>query len=150
MVHIGIASDHGGYLLKTKIILYLSSFLKQYKLRDFGCDSDKLSVDYPDFIHPLCESVTTEQVNYGIAICGTGIGASIVCNRYPKVRAALCHNMLTTQMSRQHNDANVLVLGARILSKKDALQMVSTFFEYKFEGGRHINRLNKLSPSKNI
>ncbi len=98
-------------------------------------------MDYPDYGKKVSEAVTNGTVDRGILICGTGIGMSIVANRYPKVRAALCHDHFTAQMSREHNDANVLVMGERVIGKGVALEIVKTWLETEFAGGRHQLRL---------
>ena len=138
---LAIASDHAGYLLKERIKLFLVE--QDWPFEDFGPDSSN-SVDYPDYIGPASRAVASGKVVWGIFICGTGLGSSILANRFPGVRAALCHNMFTVRLSRQHNDANVLVLGARVLEESLALQMVKEFFRTPFEGGRHRRRLKKL------
>jgi ribose 5-phosphate isomerase B len=139
---LGIGCDHGGWELKEEIVTFLKTN-KDLELRDFGTASGD-SVDYPDFGKKVSEAVSKGNVDRGILICGTGIGMSIVANRYPNVRAALCHDHFTAQMSRLHNDANVLVLGGRVVGKGVALDMVQTWLETKFEGGRHQKRLDKI------
>jgi ribose 5-phosphate isomerase B len=139
---LGIGSDHGGWELKEEIITFLKND-KNIEFTDFGATS-KDSVDYPDFGRKVSEAVSAGLVDRGILICGTGIGMSIVANRYPRVRAALCHDHFTAEMSRLHNDANVLVMGERVVGKGVALDMVKTWLKTEFEGGRHQKRLDKI------
>jgi ribose 5-phosphate isomerase B len=142
MTTFAIASDHAGVELKVQIINLL---LKQgKKITDFGTNSLE-SVDYPDFAAMVTEAVVSGRAEKGILICGTGIGMSIAANRSRAIRAALCHNTMTAELARQHNDANVLVLGARVVDTNTALSCVEAFLNTPFEGGRHQNRLNKLS-----
>jgi ribose 5-phosphate isomerase B len=139
---LAIGADHGGLELKQEVVHYLRT-LKNIEVSDFGT-ATKDSVDYPDYGKKVAEAVTNGTVDRGILICGTGIGMSIVANRYPKVRAALCHDHFTAQMSREHNDANILVMGERVIGKGVALEIVKTWLETEFAGGRHQLRLNKI------
>jgi ribose 5-phosphate isomerase B len=141
-VKLAIGSDHGGLELKQEVVQYLRT-LKNIEVSDFGT-ATKNSVDYPDYGKKVSEAVTNGTVDRGILICGTGIGMSIVANRYPKVRAALCHDHFTAQMSREHNDANILVMGERVIGKGVALEIVRTWLETEFAGGRHQLRINKI------
>jgi ribose 5-phosphate isomerase B len=141
-VKLAIGSDHGGFELKEEVVKFLKTD-PSVEVRDFGASS-KDSVDYPDFGAKVSEAVAQGSVDRGILICGTGIGMSIVANRYPGVRAALCHDHFTAQMSREHNDANILVMGERVLGKGVALDVVKTWLETPFAGGRHQLRLNKI------
>jgi len=141
-VKLAIGADHGGLELKQEVVHYLRT-LKNIEVSDFGTATND-SVDYPDYGKKVAEAVTNGSVDRGILICGTGIGMSIVANRYPKVRAALCHDHFTAQMSREHNDANVLVMGERVIGKGVALEIVKTWLETEFAGGRHQLRLNKI------
>jgi len=136
---VAIASDHGGYTLKE--------FLKDsFDLNwvDLGTDDAKKSVDYPDFGHALAETIVDGDADYGIAICGTGIGISIACNRHDNIRAALCTDTTMARLTRQHNDANILALGERLIGTEVAMDIVKTFLETEYEGGRHQNRIEKL------
>ncbi len=133
-MRIHIASDHAGFELKEVIKKYLGA-----EVIDLGTNSTG-SVDYPDFAEKLARNLEER----GILICGTGIGMSIVANKFLGVRAALCHNEFTAEMSRKHNDANVLVLGARVVNKDVALKIVDVWLSTNFEGGRHAARLEKL------
>lgn len=139
---ITIASDHAGFDLKSVIIKELKS---QYQFIDLGCHSSQISVDYPDFANKAAQSIIKKEADFAILICGSGIGVSIAANRFKEVRAALCHNQKTAKLSRQHNDANVLCLGARIVSEDNAIKIVKSFLSTDFEGGRHIKRVEKLS-----
>ena len=139
---ITIASDHAGFDLKSAIIKELKS---QYQFIDLGCHSSQISVDYPDFANKAAQSIIKKEADFAILICGSGIGVSIAANRFKEVRAALCHNQKTAKLSRQHNDANVLCLGARIVSEDNAIKIVKSFLSTDFEGGRHIKRVEKLS-----
>ena len=135
-----IASDHAGFQLKEYLI---NSFKKNnIEIIDLGCNSAKDSVDYPDYANKLCEKIT--ENNFGILICGTGVGISISANRHKKIRAALCYNKTIAKNARAHNDANVICLGARMLKKKYALAICKTFFTQKFDGQRHVARVEKL------
>jgi ribose 5-phosphate isomerase B len=104
-------------------------------------------VDYPDFAHAVCEAVADKRADYGILVCGTGIGMSIAANRNPAIRCALVHDVTTARLTRAHNDANVLALGARIIGEEVALDVLKAFLETNFEGGRHERRLAKLTPA---
>ncbi len=135
-----IGSDHGGFELKEKIIVLLRDL--HHTVEDVGCHSTT-SVDYPDFAEKLTARLEGNE-KAGILICGTGIGMSIAANRHKFIRAALCHNEHTAIMSREHNNANVLCLGARVLDHDDALGIVKVWLETKFSGGRHQLRISKL------
>ncbi|MDB2414418.1 ribose 5-phosphate isomerase B [Rickettsiales bacterium] len=138
---IAIASDHAGYLLKEKLKVFLKA--EGYECQDLGTDSEE-SVDYPDFAKKVGDVVAKKQADCGVLICGSGIGISIAANRNPKIRAALCHNAEIAKLSRQHNDANILVLGSRIVDEKTAIECLKTFIDTDFEAGRHIKRVEKL------
>lgn len=138
---IGIGSDHGGFDLKETII----EFLKEQEIDyvDYGTYS-KDSVDYPDFGEKVGRAVVAGEVDRGIVICGTGIGISIAANKVQGVRCALCSDCFSARMSREHNDANVLALGGRVLGVELALEIVRTYLSNDFEGGRHALRVKKL------
>ncbi len=140
---LAIGCDHGGFELKEEILKFLKT-IANIQVSDFG-PSGKDSVDYPDFGGKVSEAVSKGAMDRGILICGTGIGMSIVANRYPGVRAALCHDHFTAQMSREHNDANVLVMGERVIGKGVALELVKTWLDTGFAGGRHQKRLDKIT-----
>ncbi|MDF3822018.1 ribose 5-phosphate isomerase B [Leptospira sp. 96542] len=137
---LGIASDHGGFALKEFL---RKSLEESFEVVDYGTKSEE-SVDYPTVIGEACQKVLSGEVPRLIALCGTGIGASIVANRTKGIRAALCHDEFTAEMSRRHNDANVLVLGGRILGTELAQRIVKKWIETEFEGGRHQKRLDLI------
>ena len=139
---IAIGSDHGGYELKQQIISKLKNH--DYWINDLGCYSLD-SVDYPDFSELVCQSVISGEVDFGILICGTGIGMSLAANRHLEIRAALCHDEYTARMSREHNNANILCLGARVLGVGVAEAIVDTWLATSFGGDRHIRRIEKYS-----
>ena len=118
---------------------------KKNKFLDLGSFSDK-SVDYPDFAIEVCRIIEKEKNKKGVLICGSGIGMSMVANRFVSVRAALCFNEKMAKLSRQHNDANILVLGSRLISNEEAIKCIISFFKTKYEGGRHQARLDKFNP----
>lgn len=139
---IAIGSDHGGYALKNELINFLTK--KGYEIKDFGtCSSD--SVDYPDIGLPVAEAVKNGECDKGIVICGTGLGISIAVNKVPGIRAALCTDSFTARLSREHNDANVLALGGRVLGAEIAFDIVETWLKTEFLGGRHKTRVDKIS-----
>ncbi len=139
---LAIGCDHGGFELKEEILKFIRN-VANIEISDFG-PSTKESVDYPDFGKKVSEAVSKGMMDRGILICGTGIGMSIVANRFPKVRAALCHDHFTAQMSREHNDANILVMGERVIGRGVALEIVKTWLDTEFAGGRHQKRLDKI------
>ncbi|MEI6815687.1 MAG: ribose 5-phosphate isomerase B [Bacteroidota bacterium] len=138
---IAIACDHAGFQLKEQVKMYLNNM--GYEVEDFGTNSEA-SVDYPDFVHPLANFIEQNQQLKGILICGSGIGVSISANRHKLVRAALCWNEEVAKLSRMHNNANVICLPARFISKGEAEKMIDTFLNTSFEGGRHENRVGKI------
>ena len=144
MIKILIASDHAGFQLKEDLKKY---FKNDYEFYDFGTDSID-SVDYPDFAHNLSQKISDNKNSFGLLICGSGIGMSIVANRYKKIRAALCMNQEMAKLSREHNNANVLVLGSRLISYKEAIKCFIMFFKSNFEGNRHQARLDKFNNVK--
>ncbi|MBD22871.1 MAG: ribose 5-phosphate isomerase B [Alphaproteobacteria bacterium] len=144
MIKILIASDHAGFELKEKLKKY---FVNDYQFHDFGTHSVD-SVDYPDFAHNLSQNISDNKDSFGLLICGSGIGMSMVANRYSCVRAALCLNEKMAKLSREHNDANVLVLGSRLISCEEAIKCFIMFFKSKFEGNRHQARLDKFNNVK--
>lgn len=142
MKKIAIASDHGGFDLKESIIAHLLN--TGWDVDDLGPHSGD-SVDYPDFGIKLAEAVADKKVNRGIVICGTGIGMSIVVNRYPGIRGTLCSDVFTAKLCREHNDSNILVMGGRVIGKGLAAEIVNTWLNTEFEGGRHQRRLDKIN-----
>ena len=141
MKNIFISSDHAGYKLKEQIKKYLRR--KKIKFKDLGPYSIQ-SVDYPLYAHKVAREVKKNKKNIGILVCGSGTGMSITANKHKNIRAALCFDVKSTKLSRLHNDANVITLGSRLLSKKNALNCVSIFLKTKFEGGRHLKRIKKI------
>ena len=141
MKKIFISSDHAGYKLKEEIKLFLKK--KKYKFIDLGPNNDD-RVDYPDYAHLVAKKVKKNKINRGILVCGSGMGMNIAANRHKNIRAAQCYNEKSTKLSRLHNDANIITLGSRLLSKKNALNCVSIFLKTKFEGGRHSKRIKKI------
>jgi len=139
---LAIGADHGGYVLKKEIVDFLNK-IANIEVVDYGT-AGPASVDYPDYGRKVSEAVSNGTVDRGILICGTGIGMSIVANRFPQVRAALCHDNFTARMSRLHNDANVLVMGERVIGRGVALDIVKVWLETDFEGSRHQRRLDKI------
>lgn len=140
-----IASDHAGYDFKKKIINY--DFEYNIHLEDLGPFHDK-SVDYPDYAHSLGKKIDSGYCNKGILICGTGIGMSMVANKYENVRAALCLNEKMARLARGHNDANVIVLGSRLISFEQTIKCLNSFLSSEFERGRHELRIKKFSNYK--
>lgn len=141
---IAIGNDHAGTDYKLAIIGYLKS--KGIVVTNYGTDGTD-SVDYPDFAHPVAEDVEKGNVDFGIVICGSGNGANMTTNKHQLVRSALCWNKEITALAREHNDANVLSLPARFIALPQALEMVDTFLNTSFEGGRHERRVEKIACS---
>ncbi len=139
---IAIAADHGGFDLKTLLIPEIAAL--GFEVLDLGTKGPE-SVDYPDFAQKLALAIEAGQVARGVLICGTGIGISIAANRHRGVRAAVCHDATTARLARQHNDANVLALGARVLGTEVAKECLKIFLSTEFEGGRHSRRIAKMS-----
>jgi ribose 5-phosphate isomerase B len=138
---IALAADHAGFELKNRVAEYLKA--QNFEVLDLGTHSSD-RVDYPDFGSALAAAIADQKAPRGIAICGSGIGISIALNRNKAVRAALCHDVTSAKLSRLHNDANVLVLGARLIGIDVALECVAEFLQTNFEGGRHVERVEKL------
>ena len=141
MKKIALAADHAGYELKNHLITYLTE--KGYDCVNLGTDTAD-SVDYPVYSNALCETILSGECEKGILVCGTGIGMSIAANRHNGIRAALCYEEKCVELTRQHNNANVLCLGARIIDEKTAENLVDTFFSTDFLGGRHEKRVAML------
>lgn len=138
---ISIASDHGGYALKEAVKAHLLE--KGYEVKDFGTNSLE-SCDYPDFAAPAAQAVASGECERGIVICTTGIGVSMVANKVKGVRCGLCCDPLSAELTRRHNNANMLALGAGIIGQNLALRIVDTFLAEEFEGGRHQRRVDKV------
>lgn len=139
---IAFCSDHGGYELKARLIPFVEAM--GHEIYDFGCYSE-LSVDYPDFAFPMAEAVAHGNFDRGIAVCGTGIGVSICCNKVKGIRCALCGDVLSAELTRRHNDSNVLAMGGRIIGVETAKAITKVWLETEFDGGRHEGRIHKIS-----
>jgi ribose 5-phosphate isomerase B len=139
---IAIGGDHAGFQLKKIIKSKLEA--EGYFLEDFGPFSDH-SVDYPDFVHPVANSVENGEYNFGILICGSGNGVAMTANKHKGIRAAVCWNEMLAKLARAHNNANVLCLAGRFLDDELAMEIVDTFLNTGFDGGRHINRIKKIT-----
>jgi ribose 5-phosphate isomerase B len=142
---VAVAADHAGFELKNLLKSELER--RAFDVTDFGTDGPA-SVDYPDFGAPAAAAVASGKADIGVLVCGSGIGMSIVANRLPKVRAALCQTVEAARLARQHNDANVLALGARMIDAETAKLILDAFLTTPFEGGRHAARVAKLGQSK--
>jgi len=136
-----LASDHAGFKLKEVIKKFLIK--KRKKVFDLGTKNTR-AVDYPDYAHLLSKKIKMNKNQLGILVCGSGVGMSMTANKHKNIRAALCYNTKSTKLSRLHNDANVMTIGARLIKKNVALKCVSTFLETNFEGGRHLRRIKKI------
>lgn len=141
-IKIAIGSDHAGFDYKE----LLKKHLSDYEVKDFGTHSS-LSVDYPDFAHPVASAVESKEFTFGILVCGSANGVAITANKHQQIRAAICWLNEIAALARQHNDANVLCIPARFVSEDLAREMATTFIDTPFEGGRHQNRVSKMSCS---
>ena len=141
MKKIYIASDHAGFNLKKLVV---TKFSKKLKFEDLGTHNSIKSVNYPDYAHKLCKKVSKKTNNIGILICGSGMGMAMAANKHKKIRAALCYSVKNAKLSRLHNNANIITLGARLIKKNTAFKCVQVFLNTKFEGGRHIKRVKKI------
>ena len=139
---IAFACDHGGFEVKEDVLKHLAS--KGYEVIDFGTNSGD-SCDYPDYAVPACNAVKNGEAKFGVLICGTGIGMSICANKIKTIRCAHVTDIFSAEMTRRHNDTNVIALGARITSKEDIISFIDTFLTTPFDGGRHENRVNKIN-----
>ena len=138
---LAVASDHAGFELKEQVRLLLES--QGHTVEDCGCYSEE-SCDYPDYANRLCEAILGEKAERGVLVCGTGLGMSYTANRHKGIRAALCTSAEMAEMSRAHNDANVLVLGSRILDTDILNDVLNAWMETPFDGGRHLRRIRKI------
>lgn len=138
---IAIGGDHAGFDLKKKFVEVLAS--KGHDVDDKGPFSAD-SCDYPDFAHPVAKAVVEKSADFGILICGSGNGVNMVANKYPEIRSALCWEVELAEMARLHNNANILAVPARYISEEKALNILTSFLDTEFEGGRHSNRVNKI------
>ncbi len=139
---IAIGSDHAGYEYKEILKHYLQQL--QFQVTDFGTYNTE-SVDYPDFAHPVATAVENQEAAFGILICGSANGVAITANKHQQIRAALCWEDEIAALARQHNDANIICIPARFVTEDMAIKMTTTFMNTPFEGGRHANRINKIS-----
>ena len=142
---LAVGSDHAGYALKEYVKKLLES--EGHSVEDFGC-YDEESCDYPDYAHKVCDALSSEICDRGVLVCGTGLGMSYTANRYKGIRAALCLNTEMAEMSRAHNDANVLVLAARIIDPSAAKDILRAWMETPFDGGRHLRRIRKIDGNQ--
>lgn len=138
---IAIGSDHGGFELKGHIVAHLKE--KGIEVKDFGVHCED-SVDYSDCAKPVCRAVLDGECEIGILICGTGIGISMAANKFDGIRAALCSDVFSAKMAKEHNNANIICLGGRVTGRELANMIVDTFLEAEFQGGRHADRIAKI------
>lgn len=139
---IAIGCDHAGFMYKEKIKSWLEK--KGLRVLDFGTSSEQ-SVDYPDFVHPVCKAIENGDVEMGILLCGTANGVAMTANKHARIRAGLCWENEIAALTRQHNDANIICIPARFVSLDLSLEMIETFMGTEFEGGRHQSRVDKIS-----
>ena len=143
---IAIGSDHAGFRLKEIVKNFLQT--KNIEVEDFGTHTEE-SVDYPDYAFKVGEAVARKDFDFGILICGSGIGMSIAANKVKGIRAALCNDLYSAHVSREHNNANILCMGGRVIGEEVAKEIVSVWLNAKFEGGRHERRVNKITDYEN-
>ncbi|MEM5565679.1 ribose 5-phosphate isomerase B [Psychroserpens sp. AS72] len=141
---ISIGNDHAGTEYKQAIVAHLEA--KGYTVNNYGTNTND-SVDYPDYVHPVASDVADKKVDFGILICGSGNGVAMTANKHQKVRAGICWTKEITELTRQHNNANICCIPARFTALQQAIQIVDTFLDTKFEGGRHQNRVDKIPVS---
>jgi len=139
---IAIGCDHAAFQLKEKLKTYLQE--KGFEIKDFGCYSEERA-DYPDFAHPVANAVESKELDFGLLLCGSGNGINMTANKHKGIRSALCWNAEIAELARLHNDANILTLPARFISEEEAKKCVDVFYSTAFEGGRHTDRINKIS-----
>lgn len=144
---IAIGADHGGFELKEHIVKYLKD--KGVEVKDYGTYNED-SIDYPDCAAPVCKAVQDGTAERGILICGTGIGISMAANKYKGIRAALCSDVYSAKMTKQHNNANIICLGGRVTGRELAFMIVDAWMNAEFEGGRHQNRIDKIHAAENL
>jgi ribose 5-phosphate isomerase B len=142
-MNISIGNDHAGTDYKFRIIEFLKS--KKIEVINYGTDLES-SVDYPDFVHPVAKDVASKRSSFGILICGSANGVAMTANKYSEIRAGICWTSEIVSLIRQHNNANILCIPARFTEIDQVLEMVDTFLNTEFEGGRHQNRINKIQP----
>ena len=138
--NLAIASDHAGYKLKNYIV---NNLKREINIKDFGTNNED-SCDFPDYAKEACDFILNNKSSRGLLICGSGVGMSIAANKIKGIRAAVGYNIKSTQLSRRHNNANILCLGSRLTKKRDIIKILSIFLNTKFEGGRHKRRINKI------
>ena len=143
---IAIGSDHGGFELKEHIKKHLEERKLEYK--DFGC-YDENSVDYPDIAERVCDAINSGEADKGILVCGTGIGISIAANKIDGIRAAHCHDVYSAEMTKRHNNANVICMGGRVIGRELAFKIIDAWLDAEFEGGRHQKRIDKIHALEN-
>lgn len=143
---IAIGSDHGGFELKEHIKKHLEERSLEYK--DFGC-YDENSVDYPDIAEKVCNAINSGDADKGILVCGTGIGISIAANKIDGIRAAHCHDVYSAEMTKRHNNANVICMGGRVIGRELAFKIIDAWLDAEFEGGRHQKRIDKIHVLEN-
>ncbi|MBR2847465.1 MAG: ribose 5-phosphate isomerase B [Clostridia bacterium] len=143
---IAIGADHGGFELKNKIVKWLLD--NGYDIKDFGIYENK-SVDYPDIAEVVCKSIISGECDRGILVCGTGIGISIAANKIKGIRAAVCGDIYSAAMTKRHNNANVITLGGRVVGEDVGIEIVKAWLTNEFEGGRHQNRIDKITNLEN-
>lgn len=143
---IAIGCDHGGYELKNHIIDHLKN--KGIEVKDYGC-YDENSIDYPDVAKVVCDSINNNECESGILVCGTGIGISIAANKIKGIRAAHCHDVYSAEMTKRHNNANVICMGGRVIGRELAFMIVDAWLKTEFEGGRHQKRIDKIHELEN-
>jgi ribose 5-phosphate isomerase B len=139
---IAIGCDHAAFLLKEKMKSYLES--KGFEVKDYGCYSEERA-DYPDFAHPVANAVESKEFDFGLLMCGSGNGINMTANKHKGIRSALCWNAEIAELARLHNDANILTLPARFITEEEAKKCIDIFYSTGFEGGRHTDRVNKIS-----
>jgi len=144
MMKIALGTDHAGFQLKGAIKAHLES--NAVEVIDFGADSEE-SVDYPDYVRPAAESVAKGDADLGIVFGGSGNGEAIAANKVPGVRCGLCWNKWSAQATKEHNNANIIALGGRVVSPAEAIEIVDTWLDAEFEGGRHQRRIDKIEPT---
>ena len=144
---ISLACDHAGFPLKAAVRAWLDR--AGVVVRDHGTHDDT-RVDYPDFAHPACDDVVEGRADRAVLICGSGVGMSIAANRHPRIRCVLAHEATTARLGRAHNDANALALGARLTGAEAAADILYAFLHTRYEGGRHVGRIAKLTPRQDI
>lgn len=140
-LRIALGADHAGFCLKEKLKELLAT--NKFELKDFGTFSEERA-DYPDFAHPVAKAVLSPDFDFGILVCGSGNGVNIAANKHQGIRSALCWNVETAALARQHNNANIIALPARFIDSETASKMVLTFLSTEFEGGRHQARVDKI------